>query len=70
MLRELLDLLGQLRQEKKIQSKIVNGHTASVAEYPWTVALLFDGADRPDCGGSLIKPTWVLTAAHCLLSIR
>lgn len=55
------------------QSSIVNGRPVDAAGYPWLGALLDDtrapgGSDlqRFACGGSLIAPTIVLTAAHCV----
>ncbi|MDX2270370.1 MAG: serine protease [Cyanobacteriota bacterium] len=50
---------------------IVGGSDADPGAYPWMVALL--QSDQPDnyeaffCGGSLIAPQVVLTAAHCLV---
>ena len=45
-------------------SRIVGGVNAEVNEFPWRVGLY-----RRDmgvfCGGTLISPNWVLTAAHC-----
>ncbi len=45
-------------------TRIIGGSNARPGDWPWQVALLFRG--EAFCGGSLIHPEWVLTAAHCL----
>lgn len=42
---------------------VVGGVEADIGEWPWQVALIVDGDVW--CGGSLLSPTIVLTAAHC-----
>ena len=47
---------------------IVGGHEAEPGAWPWQVALIDTGGHPYDdqyCGGSLINPDWVVTAAHC-----
>lgn len=42
---------------------IVGGQNAAEEEFPWMVQLLVN--NEHICGGALIAPDWVLTAAHC-----
>jgi secreted trypsin-like serine protease len=55
-------------------ASIVGGQAADRGQYPWMAAVVFSG-DRNayrglTCGGSLIAPRTVLTAAHCVLLPR
>ena len=50
--------------------QIIGGEDADIKDYPWQVALF--GVDENGyithqmCGGSIIDPYWILTAAHCV----
>jgi trypsin len=44
--------------------KIINGEEVIPGRYPYQVALV-DSLNFQYCGGSLIAPQWVLSAAHC-----
>jgi len=52
-----------------ISTRIVGGKPSLANQWPWMVALVKNGNNNYQgqfCGGSLISPTWVVTAAHCL----
>ncbi|XP_020915558.2 chymotrypsinogen A, partial [Exaiptasia diaphana] len=45
-------------------TRVINGQNASPHSWPWQISLRRYGYHT--CGGSLISPTWVVTAAHCI----
>jgi secreted trypsin-like serine protease len=52
--------------------KIIGGSGTNIESVPWQVAISFvaDPTDHIWCGGSIISPDWILTAAHCLDTVE
>ncbi|KAJ7393860.1 hypothetical protein OS493_003527 [Desmophyllum pertusum] len=49
-----------------IISRVIGGVDATPGNWPWQIALLRGGSKSFSCGGSLIAPDWIVTAAHCI----
>ena len=59
-------LLHVLSSENGVASRrILGGDPAPAGRYPYIVGMLSSVESTPFCGGTLIAPTVVLTAAHC-----
>lgn len=61
------------RLRKRAQSRIVGGSTTTIGEWPWQAAITLNpatysgnGFARQFCGGSLVAPRIIVTAAHCV----
>ncbi|MEM7429183.1 MAG: trypsin-like serine protease [Pseudomonadota bacterium] len=57
-----------------IRPKIVGGWKAKLSDWPGQVQIRLHNPDRKEgvymCGGTLIAPSWVLSAAHCFQQDR
>ncbi|XP_039449356.1 collagenase-like [Culex pipiens pallens] len=67
--------LYKRRSVKEIEfapdGRIVNGGEAQPGQFPYQALVLsyFDGDEEALCGGSLLSTKYVLTAAHCVMSL-
>lgn len=51
------------------EPRIIGGTPAPLGAYPWQISIGLRGVAPLEghfCGGSIVKPQWVLTAAHCV----
>ncbi|MHB8235350.1 MAG: S1 family peptidase [Solirubrobacteraceae bacterium] len=58
--------LGRHRYGPHAHAAIVNGTQISIAQAPWQVVVFANADGGLLCGGSIISPTQILTAAHCV----
>ena len=56
---------AQCGKRPSATSRVIGGSNASPNSWPWQVVLLADG--RPGCGGSIVSPEFIVTAAHCVV---
>uniref|UniRef100_A0A3Q3N6V0 Peptidase S1 domain-containing protein n=1 Tax=Mastacembelus armatus TaxID=205130 RepID=A0A3Q3N6V0_9TELE len=59
------DLAGvrSFSAEQEMQTRIIGGQEAWPHSWPWQVSIQFAWVSA--CGGAIIGPTWVISAAHC-----
>ncbi|NXK56715.1 CTRC protein, partial [Chauna torquata] len=61
---------GQPAVPPQLGARVVGGEDAVAHSWPWQISLQYsrNGGWSHTCGGTLISPSWVLTAAHCISS--
>ena len=60
-------LLGGCGRRLIAQGRVIGGVDAPHGAWPWQVGLYVGDNDLLFfCGGSLVSPEWVVTAAHCI----
>lgn len=47
-----------------LDGRIVGGEDTTIEENPWQISMIYFGSHR--CGGSVISPNTIVTAAHCI----
>jgi len=61
------DTTKQTQPSKRRMANIIDGEDVVVGDFPWQVSLQMES--KHVCGGTLIAPQWVLTAATCITTL-
>ncbi|XP_069156593.1 trypsin-1-like [Procambarus clarkii] len=63
--------LEELTPQDSSWTRIQGGKDANIGEWPWVVYLKIKvSGSFVECGGSIISPLYVLTAAHCVFDVN
>ncbi len=69
-----LSAMAPAQASGDIHPRIIGGDDASAGEYPFMAALVYSAQPNDFqaqfCGGTVIAPRWVLTAAHCMPGLQ
>ena len=57
-------ILSATTQASSVQERIIGGDSIKGQILPWQTRLII--SDQYLCGGSIIAPQWIVTAAHCV----
>ena len=61
---------GSFECGKHVSDRIVGGNEATPFSIPWQVQIIKVGWWDHVCGGTLIPPRQVMTAAHCVVDYK
>ncbi|NDV43791.1 trypsin-like serine protease [Flagellimonas sediminis] len=48
------------------QVNIIGGNDTTIENHPWQISIRDANTNAHFCGGSILTPEWILTAAHCV----
>ncbi|XP_047519517.1 trypsin epsilon isoform X3 [Pieris napi] len=51
----------------ELSGQIIGGRSSSIVRHPYQVSMILNG--NSFCGGFIISPNYVLTAAHCVQNL-
>ena len=66
LIRRSISLIAGCGRSSVPQGRVIAGVDARQGAWPWQAGLYFGDNDLGFfCGGSLVNPFWVVSAAHC-----
>ena len=67
--QDAYEFVREGRHTLEVDPRVIGGQPAPVGAYPWQVSIGLSNVPTSVghfCGGSVVAPNWVVTAAHCV----